>query len=800
MTWFQCTCCIFSVFVSQFHRYPVVRYILRNMARVSLSSYDLSMGCRLVLPEDAAELRQPKASDVLESLETEPESEEDRTCCICLDGDAAAQLPCGHKYHAACLESWFEQRPSCPTCGQFYGDRMGSMPDGSMSWSWRRVSLAGHTCSTIVLHFNFPGGSRDGQSFDGRSQHAYLPDNEEGKKLLAMFQLAFRRKVLFSLTQSLTTGRWQPTFAIHLKTSMTGGPAMHGYPDEQYFDSAVEELRVAGIDLDSAMPVAICLHRGSSQMLKLRCATCLGLCFLNLVQRTLPLATIIVLSLSNDGRMTLYAIMALALAIVLPPKAPTLILLCWLVLLAAQLARLSETHWITVLSFVMMLLAALFSIGHLCTSTRPRFARFRNLCIQIFQRSEAKLSVLIFSLIISGTWRINGYCLTVFILACLSFLFACCRRCVALVLRRIYGTRTSRLSLTEPLLSDMQQVLDAGDQVPPVPVPDLGRPPRPLEEEDWATYASTPSLQGRTNMKRIHNIFLTSLPQPARIKASSVVHEMLANEKRLEGFVPFYHLYAISGLLYELQTVLAVEFLEYPITGPPVMRLSRRPFIELRSLSALLAMRQRNVSDRASEYRSLAVSAFSSCFANGGYAKSIQQYMWEGFPSGTSNYVNKLIEDLLSTAGIATEPDLLSTLKSRINNIGKTYGLTSSPPGQILQIFVHKSVVDAFAYGAQPLGALAPRGIPVTQWLQQQCPLEGQMRLVPHPDLFLDLGSSGRERGLVQIFDSCPSRDIDKLALRRELQAVLRPFLNPVRSRQLLGYSDPELAASDEVV
>ena len=784
----------------------------RNMARrPSLSSYDLSMGCRLVLPEDAAELRQPKASDVLESLEPEDESEADqadRTCCICLDSDAATQLPCGHKYHAACLESWFEQRPSCPTCGQFYGDRMGSMPDGSMSWSWRRVSLAGHTCSTIVLHFNFPGGSRDGQPFDGRSQHAYLPDNEEGKKLLAMFQLAFRRKVLFSLTQSLTTGRWQPTFAIHLKTSMSGGPAMHGYPDEQYFDSAVEELRVAGIDLDSAMPVAICLHRGSSQMLKLRCATCLGLCFVNLVTRTLPLATIVVLSLSNDGRMTLYAVVALALAIVLPPRAPTLILLCWLVLLAAQLARLSETHWITVLSFVLMLLAALFSIGHLCTWTRPRFTRFRSLCMRVFQRSEAKLFVLMLSLIISGTWRINGYCLTVFILACLAFLFACCKRCVALLLRRIYGTRTSP-SLAEPLLSDMQQVLDAGDQLPPLPPPlqpdlghpGLGRPPRPLEEEDWAAYASTPSLQGRTNMKRIHNIFLTSLPQSARIKASSVVHEMLANEKRFEGFVPFYHLYAVSGLLYELQTVLAMELLEYPITGPPVMRLSRRPFIELRSLSALLAMRQRNISDRASEYRSLAVSAFSSCFASGGYAKSIQQYMWEGFPSGTANYVNKLIEDLLSTAGIATEPDLLSTLKSRINNIGKEYGLTKSPPGQILQIFVHKSVVDAFAYGAQPLGALAPRGIPVTQWLQQQCPLEGQVRLVPHPDLFLDYDSGRRERGLVQIFDSCPSRDIDKLALRRELQAVLRPFLNPVRSRQLLGYSpDPELAASDEVV
>ena len=162
---------------------------------------------RLVLPQDAAELRQPKASDVLEALEPLESSESgDRTCCICLDESADAKLPCGHKYHGSCLESWFEQRPSCPTCGQFYGDRMGSMPDGSMSWSWRRAPLAGHTCYTIVLHFNFQGGTSNGQIYDGRSQHAYLPNNQEGRKLLAMFQLAFRRRVLFSLTESLTTG------------------------------------------------------------------------------------------------------------------------------------------------------------------------------------------------------------------------------------------------------------------------------------------------------------------------------------------------------------------------------------------------------------------------------------------------------------------------------------------------------------------------------------------------------------------------------------------------------------------
>lgn len=72
-----------------------------------------------------------------------------------------------------------------------------------------------------------------------------------------MFQLAFRRRVLFSLGPSLTTGRVHPTYAVHLKTSMSGGPAMHGYPDPQYMENAREELRNCGVTLEQALAEAI---------------------------------------------------------------------------------------------------------------------------------------------------------------------------------------------------------------------------------------------------------------------------------------------------------------------------------------------------------------------------------------------------------------------------------------------------------------------------------------------------------------------------------------------------------------
>ena len=603
---------------------------------------------------------------------------------------------------------------------------------------------------------------------------------------------------------------------------MTGGPAMHGYPDSQYFESATEELRLAGIDLDAALPVAICLHRDSSQMLRLRCAACTTVFFASLVQRTLPIVSLMVLTMSTDGRLILFATMSVTLAIVLPPKPPILILLCWLFLTALTSAPLNPTPWISMVSMTVMILSMIFAVGHLVARTRPCFGHVRVGFVRTFQIFEARLIAMILLLLMSQHWTVNSfnlYGLLVFAADCaaLVLLLACrgCLRC-----RRRCSNR-SRLPLgsfgTEPLLSDMQQAL----QVEMVDADGSGRhgtqgshvhPLGAIQEEDWASYASTPSLQGRTDMKTIHGRFLQSLEASARAKASSVVHQMLANEKCFsEAFVPLYHLYSISSLLYELQTVLAVELLEYPITAPPVMRFSRRAFADLRSLSNLLSVRERNVSDRAHEYRSLAVSAFSSCFASGGYHKSMQQYLWGGFPSGTANYVNKQIEDLLSAAGI-TEPDVLSSLKARIKTVGDDYGLGGTEPlGQVLQIFIHKSVVDAFAYGAQPLGALAPRGIPLTAWLQQQCPLEGQVRLVPHPDLFLDAANPAPaparqdgHRGLVKTFDFCPSRDIDKRALRRDLQAVLRPYLNPARAKQLLGYAPEDVAefpaVPDEVI
>ena len=45
--------------------------------------------------------------------------QEELCCPICLeeyDNESAFALPCGHMYHADCIERWLENKDECPVC------------------------------------------------------------------------------------------------------------------------------------------------------------------------------------------------------------------------------------------------------------------------------------------------------------------------------------------------------------------------------------------------------------------------------------------------------------------------------------------------------------------------------------------------------------------------------------------------------------------------------------------------------------------------------------------------------------
>lgn len=77
----------------------------------------------------------------------------------------------------------------------------------------------------------------------GFPRMSFLPNTKKGKKVLHLLNVAFKRKLIFTIGRSVTTGRedvvtWND---IHHTVS----------PDEQFLDRCLKELEAHGVKQDS---------------------------------------------------------------------------------------------------------------------------------------------------------------------------------------------------------------------------------------------------------------------------------------------------------------------------------------------------------------------------------------------------------------------------------------------------------------------------------------------------------------------------------------------------------------------
>ncbi|CAJ1347647.1 unnamed protein product, partial [Effrenium voratum] len=236
---------------------------------------DLSCAGRCPTPKEAADLRgsgdrdcsicseemgsstSSSSSTTAQAVDEDGDAvmEESNASCAwrapCSAEGAVFKLHCGHFFHTNCIKRWFEQRAQCPLCQKDFGKVVGTQPRvGAFHWHLEMSSLPGHGGKRIVIQFEFPAGqNEDGVNYPSRRERGYLPGNCEGILQLELFKVAFRRRVMFGLGTSMTSGRFRPTFNIHIKTKCSGGPTHHGYPDPDYFQRSMDELKRNGITL-----------------------------------------------------------------------------------------------------------------------------------------------------------------------------------------------------------------------------------------------------------------------------------------------------------------------------------------------------------------------------------------------------------------------------------------------------------------------------------------------------------------------------------------------------------------------
>lgn len=177
-------------------------------------------------------------------------------CCICMDKlDNPKTLACGHVFCTDCIEQQFKYKPSCPQCGQIHGVVTGTQPDGRMKITSKKYSLPGYSgTNTIEIEYMIYSGTQGkehpnpGRYFEGITRTAFLPETKKGKMVLKLLDIAFKRKLVFTIGTSTTTGKtgvvtWND---IHHKTNPKPN-TQFGYPDDTYLDRVLEELAAKGI-------------------------------------------------------------------------------------------------------------------------------------------------------------------------------------------------------------------------------------------------------------------------------------------------------------------------------------------------------------------------------------------------------------------------------------------------------------------------------------------------------------------------------------------------------------------------
>ena len=157
-------------------------------------------------------------------------------CPVCLEKPVRqVKMPCCQQILCKeCYDRAFQVSPYCAVCRKPQRAVFGNQPAGAtMSHSVSQHALPGYPgFGTIIITYRVPDGIQTnehpnpGRRYQGTSRTAYLPDNAEGREVLALLQRAFKARLIFTVGTSHTSGlsntvTWND---IHHKTCTSGGP------------------------------------------------------------------------------------------------------------------------------------------------------------------------------------------------------------------------------------------------------------------------------------------------------------------------------------------------------------------------------------------------------------------------------------------------------------------------------------------------------------------------------------------------------------------------------------------------
>ncbi|KAL3127871.1 ring finger-containing protein [Cryptosporidium hominis] len=194
----------------------------------------------------------------------------DDDCCLCLDAlnrDLVKLNKCSHVFHSECLNDMISHLNNktallCPLCmtPQCFG--RGNSPPGKMRYIVYKsgnIEIESYPNTNVIeIEYFIPSGIQNqrhpspNKLYTGTYKIAYLPFNKKGLIMLDGLAKAFQLGHTFKVNSitnpstgsSMEIVQWGN---IPHKISTCGGPALHGFPDPNFFTTLMNKLSSLGI-------------------------------------------------------------------------------------------------------------------------------------------------------------------------------------------------------------------------------------------------------------------------------------------------------------------------------------------------------------------------------------------------------------------------------------------------------------------------------------------------------------------------------------------------------------------------
>lgn len=221
--------------------------------------------------------------------------------------------------------------------------------------------------------------------------------------------------------------------------------------------------------------------------------------------------------------------------------------------------------------------------------------------------------------------------------------------------------------------------------------------------------------------------------------------EMLQNEKEFCGeWVVFYHSYSCAAILYEVQAAIASVLFRFKAEFAGLPRILAHGFDSIPDAKAMLKLFPTwPDQDHNPAFKAVGLCATSALLAPDSEAPAKSVFLM-GYSVGS---LGGVLEKLLESCGVPkgkvtkTAKDILGLAKTAgLDTTGIPGGMKckSGRSGHMLQIFLRRELVDQFVYPAFPYGVPdKKRDLPLSKYLAENEPIQGQVRITLNPDVFL---------------------------------------------------------------